>query len=55
MVILIVTEGNDLVLTNIFYGNGKVHSVININEKSIALCTDNGIEIYNKITQQITD
>ena len=38
---------------NIFYGKGKVCSVININELTIALCTDNGIEVYNKDTHQL--
>ena len=44
---------NFLALTNISYGQGKVLSVINIDETSIALCTDNGIDVYNKKNKRI--
>ena len=43
-----VTDRNSLILTNISYGRGIVRSVTNINGKAIALCKNNGIEIYNK-------
>ena len=43
-----VTERNSLILTNISFGRNSVHTVTNINEKAIALCRNNGIEIYNK-------
>ena len=47
-----VTEGNSLVLTNICYGYGEI-TVVNINRSQIALSTINGIEVYNKDTQQL--
>ena len=53
VVVIEVTASNDLVLTNISFGEGKVHSVININQNSIALCTDKGIGVYNKETQEL--
>ena len=43
-----VTDRNSLILTNISYGRGIVRSVTNINGNTIALCKNNGIEIYNK-------
>ena len=43
-----VTGGNRLVLSNISYSKGLVYSVININRNNIALCTYNGVEVYNK-------
>ena len=50
-----VTEGNSLVLlTNISFGYGYNTSVINIDGIFIALCTDDGIEVYNKETQELT-
>ena len=49
-----VTDGNSLVLTNISFGEGEVHSVINIDWTSIALCKHNGIEVYDKETQELT-
>ena len=50
-----VTEENNIVLlTNISYGKDNVSSVINIDGSFIALCTHNGIEVYNKETQELT-
>ena len=48
-----VTLVNSLVLTNISFGKGNVHSVINMNEKFIALSTHNGIEVHNKKFRQL--
>ena len=50
-----VTEENNIVLlTNISYGKGFVLSVINIDRSFIALCTEYGIEVYNKETQELS-
>ena len=49
-----MTLGKNIVLTNISYGKGEVHSVINIDRNSFALCTIDGLEVYNKQTQQLT-
>ena len=46
-------KGNSLVCLNISFGKDHVRSVININATSIALCTDKGIEIYKKETQEL--
>ena len=46
-----MTKDNSLVLTNICYGTDEVKSVISIDENTIALCVDDGIEVYNKDTQ----
>ena len=43
-----VTEDNRLVNTNISYCMGEVHSVINVDRTTIALCKDNGMRVYNK-------
>ena len=43
-----VTNVNSLVLTNISFGEDRVESFININNKFIALGTSYGIEVYNK-------
>ena len=51
---VIKVYGNNIVLSNISYGKGEVHSVINIDRNSIALCTIDGLEVYNKQTQQLT-
>ena len=51
-----MAEGNTLVLQkNISFGSGKVYSVININETYIALSTNNGIDVYKKGTQELTN
>ena len=51
VLVIKVTKENSLVLTNISFGSGLVHSVINIDKRFIALCFYNGIEVYNKDTQ----
>ena len=53
VVVIKVTQGNRIVFTNISFGKGEVLSVININVKFIALCTDSGIEVYNKKLRQL--
>ena len=52
-VVIKVTLEKSIVLTNITFGQGNVHSVINMNVKFIALFTDNGIEVYNKKYRQL--
>ena len=48
-IIIKVKKGNRIILTNISYGQrGQVNSVVNINKIALALCTANGIGIYNK-------
>lgn len=50
-----VIEENSLVLKeNMWYGDNEVVSVINIDRTSLALCTNNGIEVYNKNTKELT-
>ena len=43
VMVIKVTEDNNLVATNISYGNGRVLSVINIDKDLIALCKENGV------------
>ena len=48
VVVIKVTEGNSIVVTNICYGRGQIRSVINIDVTSIGLCSQEGLEIHNK-------
>ena len=50
-----VTKGNSIVLTNMtFYKTfDSVVSVSNINGNFIAVCKDNGIEVYNKKNKEL--
>ena len=43
-----VIEERRLVITNIIYGKGDIHSIINIDTNFIAFCTYNEIEFYNQ-------
>ena len=54
VVVIKVKKENSLVLTNISFGRGIALSIISIDETSIALNTCNGIEVYNKASQELT-